>query len=212
MITTIVHILKNILFPEHCVLCKTENTSLCQKCIHSLQPCQHGPREYIHPLFSYSDLHVKKIIHALKYNHTYSIIEHLKKHIEELTENILEEHIIMNKDSCIIVPVPEMKKHTTHRGGNHVALLGRDLARAINIHYDDTSIIRTNTIPQRTLSRKERLLNMCDGFKVINEKSLKNKIVLLVDDVVTTGATLDSLRTNCIKAGAQEVYAITLAH
>ncbi|MGB2578483.1 ComF family protein [Elusimicrobium simillimum] len=148
---------------------------------------------------------VKSIIHNFKYNeHTY-----LGKF---LTAAILltfdETKEFENVD--IIVPVPLHKLKQRIRGYNQSALIAARLAKNKNIIYDEKLLKRVKfTKSQAKLGRKDREKNTLEAFACTRE--VKGKIVLVIDDVATTGFTLEQCAIALKKAGAKKVYALTAA-
>lgn len=111
-----------------------------------------------------------------------------------------------------VMPVPLFPKRRRKRGYNQSALLARALARETGLAYDGTSLVRTrDTISQTTLGRKGRLVNMTGAFVCARPQAVKGKIFLLVDDVATTGATLEGCAAALKAAGAKKVFAYTFA-
>ncbi len=110
-----------------------------------------------------------------------------------------------------IVYVPMTKKAEKKRGYNQTKLLADALSEKIGVPVLDCLEKVKETKSQRGLKREERLKNLKDSFKVVDKKSVKDKSVLIVDDVTTTGATLSLIATILKKAGAKKVYALTIA-
>lgn len=111
------------------------------------------------------------------------------------------------KDIDIIIPVPLHKNKFIKRGYNQSEIVGQAMAGFLNIITDNNSLIRiVDTESQTQKSRSERAENMKDVFALADSKSLKGKHILLLDDVLTTGATLES----CV-ATLQEIEGITIS-
>ncbi len=116
------------------------------------------------------------------------------------------------KEAQLILPVPLYKKKQRQRGYNQSELLARELAKLRNLPLDTTSLIRSRNTPSQTkLGREGRLQNMSGAFSCVNPAAVKGKIVLLIDDVATTGATLEGCAEALKAAGAKKVIAYTLA-
>lgn len=112
----------------------------------------------------------------------------------------------------IVMPVPLFPKRRRKRGYNQSALLARWLAAGTGLSYDDVSLARTrDTVSQTTLGRRGRLANMTGAFACKNPAAVKGKVILLVDDVATTGATLEGCAVALKAAGAKKVFAYTFA-
>jgi ComF family protein len=112
----------------------------------------------------------------------------------------------------VVVPVPLHPKRLRWRGFNQSVLLGRELSRVFRLSLDPFLLQRkVETPPQTQLNEEERRRNVRGAFAVNPEKSLQNRSVLLLDDVYTSGATVNEC-SRCLKrAGAREVYVLTLA-
>jgi ComF family protein len=112
----------------------------------------------------------------------------------------------------VIVPVPLHPKRLRWRGFNQSLLLARQISRAYGTPTDPFMLRRVKeTPPQTQLTEDERRKNMRNAFALDAEKSLKDKTVLLVDDVYTSGATVNECSLTLKRGGAREVYVLTLA-
>lgn len=116
------------------------------------------------------------------------------------------------KDSLVVVPIPLHHRRELWRGFNHVNLLANYLSK----HFDIPSVPalkRTrNTKPQVELVGTERKENMRDVFAAKEHVVLRGKVVLLLDDVYTTGATMNEAAKVLRTSGAREVWGVVLAH
>ena len=116
----------------------------------------------------------------------------------------------MKYTSRIIIPVPMFKKKEKQRGYNQAALLAADLSRMTGIPYSEEMLIRVRkTSPMKDLERKDRLRNLKEAFSIREPLSSIHK-VLLIDDIYTTGATMDECSLILKDSGAREVYGIAL--
>ena len=120
----------------------------------------------------------------------------------------------------IIVPVPLHIKRFRKRGFNQAYLLVRDwkqIAENLNIGLSniriDTDVLTRSrwTDPQTGLDRKKRMTNIKNAFSVRDETIIKNKRILLVDDVYTTGATVNECAKALLRCNAEYVDVLTLA-
>jgi len=112
----------------------------------------------------------------------------------------------------LIIPVPLHPKRLRWRGFNQSVLLGRQVSRAYSVQMDVFTLVRNReTAPQTQLTEEERRKNVRGAFGLDPDKSVKGKIVLLIDDVYTSGATLNECSRVLRRGGAKEVYALTLA-
>ncbi len=111
-----------------------------------------------------------------------------------------------------LVPVPLHPKRERERGFNQSALLTRELARRCGVPSLEKALIRTrNAPPQSTLEAADRARNVRGIFDVKYPERIRGGVIILVDDVCTTGATLKECAKALLGAGAGEVRAITLA-
>ncbi len=108
-----------------------------------------------------------------------------------------------------IIPIPMDKSRD--REYDHILEITKLLSNKLNINLEINNLIKKKqTEPQAGLSMAKRLKNLNGAFKLINPDKLRNKTILLIDDVYTTGTTIKKCSEPCIKAGAT-VYAVTLA-
>lgn len=112
----------------------------------------------------------------------------------------------------IIVPVPLHPRRLRWRGFNQSVLLARPIGRAYNLPLDCFTLYRkTDTPPQTQLPEEDRRKNMRGAFALTPQTSVKGKCLLLVDDVYTSGATVNECSRVLKRGGAREVVVLTLA-
>ncbi len=110
----------------------------------------------------------------------------------------------------LVVPVPLHAKRHRERGYNQSAMLARFVAKDAGLPVDDRVIVRIReTVPQIHLQREKRLINLIGAFT--GRKSVAGKRILLVDDVMTTGATMAACVEALREAGAAKVYGVVFA-
>ena len=116
------------------------------------------------------------------------------------------------REPFLVMPVPLHAKRLRERGFNQSLLLANRLALGLRAKVDCLSLIRIrHTIPQTTLSKKERRKNIENAFFLKRPESVRGKSILLVDDVTTTGNTLNECAKVLSRGGAQAVFCVTLA-
>lgn len=120
---------------------------------------------------------------------------------------------LIDKPYDVILPVPLHKARLGMRGYNQSLLLAKGLSACTKIPLDKKSLIRIkNTPPQRCLSKMARKENVKGAFLLKANRSLKDKDVLLIDDIMTTGATLFACAKVLLEEGeARSVTALTVA-
>ena len=110
-----------------------------------------------------------------------------------------------------LIPVPLFKRKERRRGYNQAKLLAKVLGDNLNIPVYDKIVIRSrNTKPLKLLNPEERLNNLKKAF-ILMENGVKLKRVIIIDDIYTTGSTIDTIAKLLAEHGTEEVYFITLA-
>lgn len=150
---------------------------------------------------------VRHLIHAFKYNNK----THLRRPLALLTIERLTDFIRQEKPE-LILPVPLHIDRLRKRGFNQAILLGEMLSREWKIPMERRALLRLRrTEPQVDLSAAERLENVKNAFGVSETASLAGKAILLLDDVLTTGSTVDECARILKKAGVTRVTVVTVA-
>lgn len=150
---------------------------------------------------------VKRLIHDLKYRNNQEIGVFIGNWFGK---KLLSSNFHHNID-CII-PVPLHKKKLKQRGYNQLAKFGMTLSSILAVSYCDDILKRVSFTKTQTFKRRlDRFSNTDSKFIVENIESLSNKHVLLIDDVVTTGATLESCCQELLKANNIKISLATIA-
>ena len=173
--------------------------------------------KWIFPLYDYRHPLVKKSIWLLKYKNKRNVAEIFA---ESLYGRILEELADLSRmenfRDPVIIPIPLAKKRMHERGFNQSLLISKKISKLSSgnlILEKDVLIKPKDTEHQaRIENRNERLKNIVGSFRVINEEKIKNRNIILIDDVTTTGATLGEAKKVLKQAGARKVIAFTVAH
>lgn len=162
----------------------------------------------------YSNELVKKIVHALKYQHAKEIAAPLARIlIEFLDKNNFAEYIERYKLKTLIIPVPLYDFRERERGFNQATELAKIISDNYGVPFSDKAIMRKkNTLPQADIKNKEkRAKNISGAFSLQNPEIIKGKIAILVDDVYTSGSTMRECAQVLRGAGAAEVWGMTVA-
>lgn len=147
---------------------------------------------------------LREAIHRLKYQKDIALGEALSYPLLQLLDQL---HWPID----LIVPVPLSKERLQARGYNQAGLLAYPLALARRIPYDAHALTRVRkTRSQVGLSVEERLQNVAGAFQSTSSR-VKDKTLLVIDDVATTGATLQACARALLHSGARQVYGLTLA-
>jgi ComF family protein len=150
---------------------------------------------------------VKKLIHELKYKNRQDIGVFIGNWLGTKLKGSCFSHDI----DCII-PVPLHQKKLKQRGYNQLTQFGKSLSAILEIEYCDHILQRVSFTKTQTFKKRlDRFRNTDSKFIVKNTKSLTGKHVLLIDDVVTTGATLESCCQELLKAKNVRISIVTMA-
>lgn len=176
----------------------------------SLQRCSYCINKTFYFKKAISPLEFKGLLRKSIYRYKYESKPYLYKSFGEFMINALKKESIENID--LIVPVPLHRSRKAERGYNQAELLAKYLSSKLNIPQDSKNLIRAKaTRIQNRLSRHEREKNIKDAFKIKDSGVFKYKRILLVDDIFTTGATVNECSKILMECGANEVYVITIA-
>jgi ComF family protein len=153
---------------------------------------------------------MKKSIAYFKYHgrREYSVF-----YIQEMVKHYGEQIIRLAPD--VIVPIPLHRSREAHRGYNQADILAKGIGRELHIPVASKLLVRNKkTVPQKQLSDKQRLQNLQRAFRYNNEVATKYKReikrVVIVDDIYTTGSTIEACTNVLLEHGIKEVYFITL--
>ena len=180
---------------------KVEEDHLCEKCLRK--------RPYYDELRA-PYLYEEKIMEAVQLI-KYSGKSYIVKSLGPLLGAFAKDWINVTKD-MIIMPVPLHKKKLKQRGFNQSVLLVKAISPVLEIEMDFFTLIRIRyTGSQAGLSLEQRRKNVKGAFEVRAENNIKGKSVILVDDVATTGNTMNECARILKKAGSKKVLGLTLA-
>ncbi|MAZ67617.1 hypothetical protein CL652_02505 [bacterium] len=159
----------------------------------------------------YDDLRVKATIKVLKKHgtkHSAQLLAHL---LHDVLLEELSDEFIWSPNETLIVPIPISSKRMRERGFNQIEKVLSSLPESLKTFVARDVFKRTrDTQMQKALSREKRLKNVADSFAVIDPNKVRGKRVILVDDVLATGATIAEAAKTLEEAGAR-VRAVALA-
>lgn len=205
----------DVLFPVFCVGCEKEGNALCGACkkkiiVRRVPSLLHPRAVYkIYAACEYSQPLVRELIQQLKYNS-------MKENSEHCAELILSHFALIDfiaSENTAVIPVPLSRRRLRERGFNQSALIAQRIARALSLPCVAGALARIrHTAPQtKTKERKERIENVKGAFACGDNKAVKGKNIMLIDDVVTTGATLSECAKALKAAGAKKIIACVVA-
>lgn len=213
----------NFIYPPFCIICDARLNSgsqiVCEQCWKCLPRVNdsagsnqnisdnHNKLSEVYRVISvwaYSD-EVQKVIHEMKYHGKKSLCASVG---DEMAKLVLEHRAYLSAD--LIMPVPLHKTRFRERGFNQSLLLSHRISTISKIPVEPNILKRIRyTQPQSKLGAAEREKNVQDAFKVAKPESVRKKVVMLVDDVLTTGSTIRACAKALMQAGAAKILAIT---
>lgn len=221
-------LIKDILFPVYCLGCQKEGTWLCSYCLKKIplqgifccplchcvtengKACmwcsQQSPLEQVVAMSAYeSKTTIARLLHALKYTYATECLPHVTSLLKSFFQKY--EHLFSPID--IIVPIPLHRMRQAERGFNQAELLAECCSTILEIPVEKIGERIKNTEQQAHQSREQRFEQMTDVFTCTAD--VQGRRVLLVDDVYTTGATMQSCAQAFLDAGAQDVSGFIIA-
>jgi ComF family protein len=152
---------------------------------------------------------IKDLIHAFKYKNK----DYLGAILGKLMIEFIKEYNLPINFIDLIVPIPLHKSRLREREFNQAEILSRGVGLEFNKEILRDAFIRQRmTKTQTELQPNERVRNVKDSFLVLDNKFIEGKNILLVDDVLTTGATSSEAARTLKNAGAGVVFVLTLAN
>ena len=219
--------LLNLFFPRVCLGCSAylgdNETYICTSCRHQLPLTNFhlDGNETLKNVFygrvnleqATALLHfskkgiVQQLMHNLKYRGQQKVGVFLGKWLGEELKTIKS-----YQDIDVVIPVPLHKSKLRHRGYNQVAKFGKEIANALEIEFNTKVLQKTKTT--KTQVFKNRFLRTSSSsatFSISEKQTLKGKHILLVDDIVTTGATIESCANALLQIEGIKISVATMA-
>jgi ComF family protein len=150
---------------------------------------------------------IQSMIHSLKYNQNFLLGIYLGK----LTAIELRP-LLLSWNADVLSPVPLHSLKKAERGYNQSYYIAKGISKTTGTIVNHHLVKRTRfTQSQTTMNLKEREENMSGAFSCKDKKEIQGKKIILIDDVITTGSTINEVAGELIKAGAEKVYALSAA-
>jgi ComF family protein len=219
MFQTFLSFIARIFFPSSAL--ETHAESLDAVGFYAEAPRRHNDTVLKNPKtlspFIYRDVLVQTTIHLAKYRNRTNLCRMLGGVLWDIYGEDITSHALLSHICWSVVPIPLSPKKRRMRGYNQ----SEEIARGFCARCDssvcmlDTSLltrVHTHESQARTMSKRERRKNVAQSFFVPNPVHVAGKHILLIDDVVTTGATLHEAARALRKSGARRIICITVAH
>jgi len=168
-------------------------------------------------LFQYKNKLSRKAIWAIKYNKNQRIIKKFSSLLYEfILENIANEMTFSNFNNPLLIPIPIHKNNLKERGFNQSELITKEIFKKdegenFDISLDVLLKIKETPHQSKLKNKTERLKNL-KGCFYANKELVKNRNIILIDDVITTGNTMSEASKTLREAGAKKVIGFSLAH
>jgi len=222
-------LLLDLIFPCHCLGCGREGVFLCPNCLVSIpllsqQICpscrQSSPSGSRHPscsgsldgiiiASSYRHPLLSQAIKQFKYKGIFSLGKDLAQLLIACLERAPQQVAYFTDHRFILVPLPLTRRKLVRRGYNQTAILGREVCSHFSWPWQTDLLTKVRATPSQTrLTAEQRIENVRHSFRATQAR---NKNILIVDDIFTTGATLQEA-ARCLKEqGAKKVWGLVLA-
>jgi ComF family protein len=210
--------LLDLLLPIECLNCQVAGTYFCADCLKKIPNNSQATLERLRAdlqipaldqifiAYDYEDKLLQNLIIKYKYN----FISPLSEPLSLFLINFWEKQNISLAYNYLVIPIPLSKKRLKWRGFNQAELLARNFSD----HFKYLLSLELKRIkhqkPQAKLNQKKRQQNLKDAFRWTG-KNLNNQKILLLDDVVTSGATIQEAARVLKEAGASQIIALVLA-
>jgi len=205
------------IFPQFCLSCKKEGTIFCADCLNKLQllaieknpwPEESFVFDECHICLDYHDVVVKKVIKKYKYSYFENLAEPISKiYIKKIQQLDLA-------DNFILANIPLHKSKKKKRGFDQTELIAKKISDNLQIPYFNLLQRQRSTKTQARLNKEQRQKNMAQAFEInekIDYKSLLTKPIVLIDDIATTGTTLNEAAKVLKQAGFRQIICLALA-
>ena len=223
-------LLKDIIFPLYCLDCGVEGSIVCAECVKKISAdgvfccpvchmvnkdgscceiCQPATKLEQHvALMPYREQGlIGKITHILKYQFVIDVL----KILEPIIKKFSESHSSFFCNVEVVVPVPLHRRRFAERGFNQAELIAGALARSLGLPLISALQRQKQTEQQAKLTKAEREANIRSAFSVADSADVLGKEVIVVDDVYTTGSTIQECAAALKSAGAKRVVGFTVA-
>jgi len=182
--------------PSRCFMCRriSQQSAVCQKC---------RPKTPLRHVWVAAELsgNAQKLLHLFKFERAQSASREIGRFIY---------YALPFSDEVLLVPVPPATTRLRQRGYDHTKLLAREVSKATGLPYKQ-ALSKLGQSRQVGMKREVRLKQLNGAFRVSRTDDVKDKAIWLVDDVVTTGATLSEAARALRRSGAKSVDAVVFA-
>jgi len=202
------------IFPIRCIGCGKYNTYFCSSCLDCVKKkkdLELAGSVAVFSSVSYNDKLVKKALKIFKYNFVKDMAKPLAEIINVSIENMpVQIKTDIFKGNPLLVPIPLHKKRLNWRGFNQAEILADEISKFYGLKVKNILIRNKNAKPQADIKDKENRMNNIKG-SFICPISINGRNIILIDDVCTTGATINECAKTLAVNGAGKIKAIVVA-
>jgi ComF family protein len=218
IVSRLTTILREILFPCTCLVCSKGDKYLCNNCEQSvkLNAVEIINFNQTKPPLLYSALYSQVPVKTAIRNFKFQDLKSLSQPISSWLNNYWQ--LILNNDQTLpqnflVIPVPLHRLRYLARGFNQAEILAKSFCEHFNYELITNKVVtrNRNTPHQVGLKRFERLVNLIDAFAVTDQEKIKNRDIIIIDDVITTGATIEEIAKVLREAGAKKIIGLSVA-
>jgi competence protein ComFC len=169
----------------------------------------------IYSLFKYKDFFIKNCIYEIKNNKNEDALMIFSTLLFDEIHNYIYENLININQKIIISYIPQHKSTFLHKGYNQSEELVKNIVKIAPEMFEIKNLlykIKKNAPQHEIKSRRKRVENIKNTFIFNNKEIIKNRLVILIDDVYTTGTTLNESRRVLLENGANKIVCFTIAH
>ncbi|MFN7088665.1 MAG: ComF family protein [Candidatus Paceibacteria bacterium] len=223
--------LLDLFFPKNCVFCGQENTMLCEDCLATFEVAQdfhclcQKPRKLTRPgkcqacfnsslaglwtALDYQNPRLKRVCQIFKYRF-------FAKELAQALSQLIVAHLQLSQQKppakALLVPIPASPRRLKWRGFNPAQEITLCLGPALSLPVNTDCLIKIKeTLPQVILTPEQRQQNLKGAFQVRQREEIEGKTIILVDDVYTTGATMQEAAKVLLTEGAKKVWGMVVA-
>lgn len=213
----------SVLTPLECHICKDEGFMLCGPCSEILLPEQISRCYICNKLTKQQQVcsscrsrsRLRRVWWLGNYNENlkpliYSMKFQRRRAYARAFGELLAEHIPYLPEDTLVIPIPTATKRIRQRGFDQAVLIAKSFAKRRSLSMSQL-LVRTTQVDQIGKRRSDRLKQMAHSLSVTRPEQIKGKSILLVDDVLTTGATLETAAKLLRENGAKHVDAVAIA-
>lgn len=211
----------DILFPPICLACKAylaaqveKENLLCKTCfdgipIYKTMPL--GPKFTLAAVSTYDNKALRELLHAFKYNRFLAAQTPLALLIDKYLNNVNLPKAL--PADTVVIPIPLHRKRLRERGFNQAEKIANIVSERLELPMNNDSLVRIKDTPHQTTrrSKAERLESLRNSFEVTDKAALTERTIILVDDIYTTGATMQEAAKTLRRAGVRNIIGVVVA-